>query len=1214
MHKCGWMLMALSETHAPGSSTFRMGEYLILQSGGEAPEHAGVAFVIHADWVRNMLDFYPLNSRCAAVTLRVTGGVLTIIVVYFPYEDSSDAQNVRRRRDAFANAAEFALQQQRQGPIIMLGDFNTSVRVRAADESPFVGPHMYAPPSRAGANHNPPGPDSNHAMLVDLCRSADLVVRNTFLQKRQMAKVTYVAPAGRLAEPLDYTTCRELDHTLVSKTYASKVTDVRSRRDLRIGPSGHYPQEVMCMLPVVLRQRRRRVPRIPRCLWRDEGQVSIMQAHLVEFLQPRVHALMPGPLHSPLNLREPPSPLPGLRFDIYMDGSWEPARRRFQPAGWAFAVVCSEPVQLGFPITTLYTDGSTTFYVIYARWGPVITDQTDRQFLGARHMSNNTGELTAFAEAEFWLMFDLPFDYRYAAVVFRFDSFLSGNQSSGDWEVRDSSPNAALARTSHALWMGLRPDQTRVFGRWVRGHSDEPGNEYVDHWAERGAHGWNCPFRRTRSFAEIAPVLEVQVEARRAEGTEIMNSDLATGVEDLYGTIRNAAAHAIKQIAMPKAPQHRPYISLPCLHLIDERNTAAAAGDIDRSTALTKQLKRECGKAKLASLVEMVDTWADPKRDWGGLPRMKPFQPTQTRMLNPQGRVVPTSEKPQVLANHYRDHQWSVADLPPLPARPPLYPSADMPTNAFEPHELRVVGRSLKRNRACGTDDISNEMLLLLLATPEGFTLILSLMNTCWRDCRVPCMFMVGRIAALYKQKGDCGLPQNYRPISLLQTLYKMFTRLIEIRLRTSLTARISKWQHGFLKGRSVDTAIFALLRSIEIAGGLRDYPLYVLLLDWEKAYDRVHHDRMLDALRRIGVPDTYIAILRVLYTDMRFFVACGADKSTEEPQRTGLRQGDPLSCFLFILLLTVIIADAEEAWTAAAAARGLRGVDRTVRAFGLPLFKYADDTNSLNVCWRTLELVLQAIETEARIYGLRLNISKTFVLLFGAAGRLAPPQIHSITGTQIAIANEERTLGFRLGAAVSSSRTVRQRTAIMLKKMEQFRAIWRSNLSNQKKMLKYESLILNQVSWGLHLLTLYTADLDHLDYMHARGLRRIAKIPAAFVSHVSNAAVFKRLKATPLSVQIRRRQYALLGHILRIPDPQDPNRLACFNPDLTCTRRLPAGARRRQGRPNLAWPDTLIRDLEVSAGWQRAELITRASNRAQWYAATQKAARLGRP
>ena len=76
------------------------------------------------------------------------------------------------------------------------------------------------------------------------------------------------------------------------------------------------------------------------------------------------------------------------------------------------------------------------------------------------------------------------------------------------------------------------------------------------------------------------------------------------------------------------------------------------------------------------------------------------------------------------------------------------------------------------------------------MSTPEVCTIVLSIVNSCFSNAELPTMFHVGRIAAIYKKKGDVGLPESYRPISLLQTLYKLFTKLLELRLRPALEER----------------------------------------------------------------------------------------------------------------------------------------------------------------------------------------------------------------------------------------------------------------------------------------------------------------------------------------------------------------------------------------------------------------------------------------
>ena len=87
-------------------------------------------------------------------------------------------------------------------------------------------------------------------------------------------------------------------------------------------------------------------------------------------------------------------------------------------------------------------------YIVLHRHGSVITDVNAPNFIGTVKHSANTGELSAFAEAQLWFLFELDQAYRDSAVTFYFDSLLAGNQTSGDWTIRDSSVNVTLARNS----------------------------------------------------------------------------------------------------------------------------------------------------------------------------------------------------------------------------------------------------------------------------------------------------------------------------------------------------------------------------------------------------------------------------------------------------------------------------------------------------------------------------------------------------------------------------------------------------------------------------------------------------------------------------------------------------------------------------------------------------------------------------------------------
>ena len=156
-----------------------------------------------------------------------------------------------------------------------------------------------------------------------------------------------------------------------------------------------------------------------------------------------------------------------------------------------------------------------------------------------------------------------------------------------------------------------------------------------------------------------------------------------------------------------------------------------------------------------------------------------------------------------------------------------------------------------------------------------------------------------------------------------------------------------------------------------------------------------------------------------------------------------------------------------------------------------------------------------------------------------------------------------------------------------------------------KKKIEKYKALVLSKGIWGLHLLPLTESNLAHLEYMHCRSLRRILKLKAAYISRVSNSEVRKRAKCPTIMQTVRQKQLALLGHILRRPF-HDPDRLACFEPDTTCTPRRPPNCHARAGAPRKTWFKSLM-PLFAHEGISVETLHNRAQDRQGWYSLSER-------
>ena len=163
-------------------------------------------------------------------------------------------------------------------------------------------------------------------------------------------------------------------------------------------------------------------------------------------------------------------------------------------------------------------------------------------------------------------------------------------------------------------------------------------------------------------------------------------------------------------------------------------------------------------------------------------------------------------------------------------------------------------------------------------------------------------------IASLFK-KGDHENPENYRPISLLNVTYKLMAYIIHNRICYNLDPHLGNLQSGFRKGRSTVDPIYCVRRLQDIVEQGNDR-LIMILLDWEKTFDKIDQQKMFQALERLNIPKPIIDMIKAMYDNPRFRVQQTDQASQWKVQRTGIRQGCPLSPFLFILTMHVMFTD----------------------------------------------------------------------------------------------------------------------------------------------------------------------------------------------------------------------------------------------------------------------------------------------------------------
>lgn len=143
---------------------------------------------------------------------------------------------------------------------------------------------------------------------------------------------------------------------------------------------------------------------------------------------------------------------------------------------------------------------------------------------------------------------------------------------------------------------------------------------------------------------------------------------------------------------------------------------------------------------------------------------------------------------------------------------------------------------------------------------------------------KVPEGFSAGVITLIYK-KGDKRDIKNYRPITLLNTDYKILAKIIANRMKEVAGDAVRSLQAYGIPSRDITDSIImiqAAIRAMGKEGG------FLLNLDLEKAFDRVDHEFMFKVLTSMGFGDTFIKMVSLLYLDAKSKIKINGRVSSE--------------------------------------------------------------------------------------------------------------------------------------------------------------------------------------------------------------------------------------------------------------------------------------------------------------------------------------------
>lgn len=283
----------------------------------------------------------------------------------------------------------------------------------------------------------------------------------------------------------------------------------------------------------------------------------------------------------------------------------------------------------------------------------------------------------------------------------------------------------------------------------------------------------------------------------------------------------------------------------------------------------------------------------------------------------------------------------------------------------YRSSQIKNILLKLKKKKAPGPDDIPNEALVHL--PDSAIQLLTKIINSILKLGYFPNDWKIAKVLMLPKPGKDSRDPNNYRPISLLCTLSKVTEKAILTRLNKYLNSNkiIINEQFGFRSNHSTAQQVVRVVDHVT-KGFARNEVTAMLLIDLQKAFDKVWHDGLIYKLHIIKIPQYLLFTIKSYLENRHFYVDSQGSRSSTKSIAAGVPQGSLLGPVLFNIYINDIPKD-----------------PKTTLAI------YADDTavmatsTHVPTAVKNLQIHTTAISTWFNTWRLKVNTLKCETILF---------------------------------------------------------------------------------------------------------------------------------------------------------------------------------------------------------------------------------------
>ena len=498
--------------------------------------------------------------------------------------------------------------------------------------------------------------------------------------------------------------------------------------------------------------------------------------------------------------------------------------------------------------------------------------------------------------------------------------------------------------------------------------------------------------------------------------------------------------------------------------------------------------------------------------------------------------------------------------------------------------EVERALRETKTGKAPGVDGVTAEML-----KEGGVTVVewlVRLFSICFYLSMCPVEWVLAVIVPLYKGKGDVYECGNYRGISLLSVVGKVYGRVLINRIRDKTEGVISEVQSGFRRGRGCTDQTFAV-REICEKYLKKGKDVYFAFLDLEKAYDRVDRDAMWNVLRLYGVGGKLLKAVKSMYAGSKACVRVGNEMSEWFTVRVGLRQGCVMSPWLFNLYIDGVVREVN----ARVLGRGVELIDANDNAWQMNQLLFADDTV---VVADSEEKLCQLVNEFGRVCKrrkLRVNVGKSKVMRC-TNGEDGNRLNVVLDGEVLEEVSQFKYLGSVIAADGGVEADVRHRVNEGCKVLGAMNGLMKNRgLEMDVKRVLYEKVVVPTVTYGSELWGMKVSERRRLNVFEMKCLRSMAGVTRW--DRLRNEVVRERTGVRKeLAARVDMNVLRWFGHLVRMDNERLTKRVL----------NASVSGRNVRGRPKYGWMDGVKKALN-DRGMNVIEANERARNRNEWRA-----------